>query len=280
MKKKTWNLKAFADGDWEFPDNGQPTRFEVTANRESLELIAKTMKFMKEAGATGMNMAYKGIEFNVLDDDGNEYNEVDMMSAGSVAISDGYLHFRLGTKHGYGYVMTEDVAFNPSMILNPRDSMDIHWDIESIINHDQNIVVTDETARSIMDTLKEIEAIGDGVGEKDVSDALRIIQPIPEVFRGVANGMNIDQYFSKTNVTNVNPRTLIFFEMLERRAANNLPEGANFKDMVNVAFDDLDQGKYSVSEAVDEAIYLASFPADDAKASLENENENIPGMGG
>jgi len=249
MKKLT--LKVFPDGNWDESDE-TPEKVVVSIKKEGMELIAKAMNFLKSGiNASQLEILSDLFAFEFLDGDDQKYEKVQMLWTGNVVVGAEDIYFRVGTKHGYGYVMTETAPFDADEVINPKDSFTIVWDTSCIIEYDDDNFVTLETARKILGELEGIDAAGKGVGFSDLEDCLSRIQTIPDEYFDVANELDINQFFNPCYVTDVDTTTLIFFDALKE----SFVTAENMEDVIGAVESDLracGEG-YTICEALDQA---------------------------
>jgi len=254
--KRSWSLGVFPDGNWESEDDSPPANVEVSISYTGELIIAQAMNFLKSVSATNIELNSDSFSFVFFDDDGNEYDEVELLWTGSVNIREGDIYFRVGTKHGYDYVMTESVEFNADEVINPEDSFSTIWDVDCIIEYDDGIFTTLATARKILAVLRSKNESGKGIGFDDLDECLSKVLNIPDAYHDVAEKLDVNQFHNPCDASNVDVYTLIFFEALERQKTT--PE--NIEYLVLAAKQDLGacgEG-YTIVEALDEAEFQVS----------------------
>jgi len=246
---KKMKLSVFPDGNWEHDTDPIPEDVIISIPSGGMDLIKQVRQWVVENYAISqMEIISNLFKFHLRNEDGSEYEGAQMQTIGSVCVDKSGFYFRLGTKHCYDYIMTETVCFGSDDIY--RDAFSVHWDIGCIIEYN-DINVTTETARAILAKMREADVAGKAVGFDDLEGYLSRVQNLPDEYYDVADELDINQFFSPCNVTYVDTRTLIFFEVLERLMAR--PE--NMNEMISIAEAALEEcgDGYTIIEAVDVA---------------------------
>lgn len=194
--------------------NGKPPKFMViNLSHEALSAIEDAQRLQCYNRNTG-SVILKGIaDIHYLCEEGNTYEEVGLNHDGNIEVFEGEIYAVDSTAHGAQIIQSCEPV--PIKSYNPDDEINIRWHIDDIINCDDDIFITTETARSIMQELRVIDARGDSFGHTEIYDKAAAVSEIPEDYRNIAERFGINQNYKNINLNDRPLNSVVFFELID-----------------------------------------------------------------
>lgn len=125
---------------------------------------------------------------------GDDYEEVDFLYSVRLEVYANSIRFLNHTEEGFAGVFSQEHNIEK---VNPDDYLVIEWDINSIVEYDDEIFVTTVSARKVLNELESIEANSGGFNFKDLEELLYQLTKIPEGFEDVAEKLDVRQDYNR-----------------------------------------------------------------------------------
>lgn len=158
--KESIKLKAMEDGEW--GDGSSPDFMDILITDKGEDQIIQARNLIKESDMHGLEISSHEFLVECLFDD--EDNMAQMLGTASAVITESDVYFRVATKHGYEYAMSESIDLK-AILAERNQSIFIKWNVDDILGQmeGREQCLTAQEAYTILERLKQDHDANTGI---------------------------------------------------------------------------------------------------------------------